>query len=123
MITTQSGDAVRGGPNARNGDPMTQMDSEDGTAQLSSLLSELNSDSGVVVSPPSPTEAMAIYAVAVRLAEVQLSRAAGAAAAGEDVVMTRDVLLGTRRMLRAALARLEPETTPRLMLIDGGAPA
>ena len=105
---------------------MTQIDTDE-TAQLSSLLTRLNCDHGVVAPAPSATEAMAIYSIAVRLAELQLSRSDHTPAPDGDVVLTRDVLLGTRRMLRAALARLEPEPesdpAPRLTLIDGGAPA
>ncbi|HEY8300696.1 MAG TPA: hypothetical protein VIG48_02230 [Jatrophihabitans sp.] len=102
---------------------MTHIDRHDGATQLSSLLTQLNADTGVVQSAPSPTEAMAIYSLAVRLAELQLTRTDEAPAPAHDVAMTRDVLLGTRRMLRAALARLEPEANPRFVLIDGGAPA
>ena len=80
-----------------------------------------------MVPAPSATEAMAIYSIAVRLAELQIARSVDALPADQDVVLTRDVLLGTRRMLRAALARLEPEPepdpAPRLKLIDGGASA
>lgn len=103
---------------------LSQIDTEAGTGQLSSLLSRLNAPRGVVLQPPSPTEAMAIYSVAVRLAEMQLALADGDPAPAEDLEMTRDVLLGTRKMLRAALARIDPTaSSPRLQLIDGGAPA
>lgn len=92
-----------------------------GTVQLSTLLNQLNVSHGRVLPPPSPSEAMAIYSVAVRLAELQLALPDGVETPADDLEMTRDVLLGTRKMLRAALARIEPEpTSPRLMLIDGG---
>jgi hypothetical protein len=98
-----------------------QIGTETGTVQLSTLLSQLNASHGAVLPPPSPSEAMAIYSVAVRLAELQLALTDGTAAPVDDLEMTRDVLLGTRKMLRAALARIEPEpTSPRLVLIDGG---
>lgn len=101
-----------------------QIGTETGTGQLSTLLSRLNASPGIVLPPPSPTEAMAIYAVAVRLAELQLALSDNVPAPVEDLEMTRDVLLGTRKMLRAALARIEPEgPSPRLVLIDGGGPA
>jgi hypothetical protein len=98
-----------------------QIGRDTGTVQLSTLLNQLNASSGAVLPPPSPAEAMAIYSVAVRLAELQLALTDGAATPLDDLEMTRDVLLGTRKLLRAALARIEPDPpAPRLVLIDGG---
>jgi hypothetical protein len=97
--------------------------SDTGTSELSSLLTQLNaySTKGTPVRPPSPSEAMAIYSVAVRLVQLQVSVGDTAPVDPSDLAATRDVLLGTRRLLRAALDRLERVTPPNLVLIEGGA--
>ena len=101
---------------------LVQIGTETGTAELSFLLSQLNSYSvdGAHLPPPSPAEAMAIYSVAVRLVQLQMTLTD--ACESDDTAVTRDVLLGIRRMLRAALARVEPEPgqPPHLVLIEGG---
>lgn len=100
----------------------SQPGTDTGTAQLSSLLNQLNaySDSATRVRPPSPSEAMAIYSVAVRLVRLQMALTDRGAGEAADVDLTRDLLLGTRRMLRAALDRLEPTSPPQLTLLTGG---
>jgi hypothetical protein len=87
------------------------------------LLIQLNacSAAGTPVRPPSPTEAMAIYSVAVRLVQLQMTVSDAGDVDPGDLAATRDVLLGTRRLLRAALERLERVTPPNLVLIEGGA--
>lgn len=102
---------------------LAHIGTETGTAELSSLLTQLNaySDSATRVRPPSPAEAMAIYSVAVRLVRLQMTMSDRTTPDSYDVAVTRDLLLGTRRMLRAALERLEPVGAPRLMVLDGGA--
>jgi hypothetical protein len=101
---------------------LVQIGTETGTAELSSLLSQLNAYSveGTVLPPPTPAEAMAIYSVAVRLVQLQMTLTD--ACESDDLAVTRDVLIGIRRMLRTALARVEPEpgSPPRLVLIEGG---
>jgi hypothetical protein len=98
--------------------------SDTGTAELSSLLIRLNAYTadGVPVRTPSPSEAMAIYSVAVRLVQLQMSLDNSEPVNPGDLAASRDVLLGTRRLLRAALDRLERVTPPNLVLIEGGAP-
>jgi hypothetical protein len=101
---------------------LRQIGTETGTAELSSLLSQLNAypvDS-CTLPPPTPAEAMAIYSVAVRLVQLQMTLTE--ACESDDLAVSRDVLLGIRRMLRAALARVEPEpgSPPHLVLIEGG---
>lgn len=104
-----------------------------GAAELSALLGRLDeySDGSVALRAPSPAEAIALYSVAVRVAQVQLAHA------GPDprnLAATRDALLATRRLLRAALDRIEgdpgepgnpadpgePGGPPRLVVLDGG---
>lgn len=71
----------------------------------------------VVSRVPAADEAMAIYTVAVRLVQ---SRLASEGMPAETIETSRDVLIGTRRMLRAALACVEGDLArPRLVLIDG----
>ncbi len=102
---------------------LVHIGTEPETAELSALLSRLDTYSvdGVQLPSPSPAEAMAIYSVAVRLVQLQMSLTD--ACESDDLNVTRDVLIGIRRMLRAALASMEPEADrpPRLMLIEGGA--
>jgi hypothetical protein len=102
---------------------LAQAGTEPGAEQLSSLLSQLNAFSAgsTTVRPPSPKEAMAIYSVAVRLVRMQLTMGAQDHLAPADVAVTRDVLMGTRQLLRAALDRLERVTPSQLVVIDGGA--
>lgn len=104
---------------------MAQSGTEVGTEQLSSLLSRLNAYStpSTPVRPPSPSEAMAIYSVAVRLVELQMTVTEHGATEPTDLAATRDVLIGTRQLLRAALDRVERVTPPALTLLDGGATA
>lgn len=104
---------------------MAQAGSETGTEQLSSLLSRLNaySTDSTPVRPPSPSEAMAIYSVAVRLVRLQMTVSEHGASEPADLATTRDMLLGTRKLLRAALARIERVTPPQLVVIDGGSAA
>ena len=101
---------------------LVQIGTETGTAELSSLLSQLNAYTvdGATLPPPSPAEAMAIYSVAVRLVQLQMTLTE--ACESDDLAVTRDVLVGIRRLLRAALARIEPDPgqPPHLVLIDGG---
>ncbi len=101
---------------------LVQIGTETGTAELSFLLSQLNSYSvdDAHLPPPSPAEAMAIYSVAVRLVQLQMTLTD--ACESDDMAVSRDVLLGIRRLLRAALARVEPEPgqPPHLVLIEGG---
>lgn len=97
------------------------------TADLAVLLDRLNAfcadgaDTAdgrpdVVARVPAPDEAMAIYTVAVRLVQ---SRLVSEGIPAEAVETSRDVLIGTRRVLRAALDRVEGELArPRLVLID-----
>lgn len=101
----------------------TKPGTDTGTAEFSSLLNQLNaySDSATRVRPPSPAEAMAIYSVAVRLVRLQMALTDHGGSEPADVDVTRDLLLGTRRMLRAALERLEPSGPPQLTLLTGGA--
>lgn len=101
---------------------MAQAGTEPGAEQLSSLLSQLNAFTAgsTDVRPPSPGEAMAIYSVAVRLVRLQMTVGEPEELDATDIAITRDVLLVTRRLLRAALARLERVTPPQLVAIDGG---
>jgi hypothetical protein len=62
---------------------------------------------------------MAIYSVAVRLVRLQMTVSDHGAGEPTDLATTRDVLLGTRQLLRAALDRLERVTPPQLVVIDG----
>ncbi|MGH8860801.1 MAG: hypothetical protein ACRDVG_06130 [Jatrophihabitantaceae bacterium] len=95
--------------------------SDTSTADLSSLLTQLHPycADGTPAYPPSPDEAIAIYSVAVGLVESRV--AAAGDPDGEDRAAARDVLIGTRRMLRAALTRVEAAPArPRLMVVDDG---
>ena len=100
---------------------MAQAGLEADAAQLSSLLSQLNgyTTNPARVAAPSPSEAMAIYSVAVRLVRLQLTASAHDAGEPADLSTTRDVLLSTRRLLRAALDRLERVTPAPLAALDG----
>lgn len=93
------------------------------SSELSSLLTRLNaySDVAVAIRPPSPSEAMAVYTVAARLAQLQLAH--DPAPEPADTATTREVLRGVRRLLRAALDRVErdPTAAPRLVVLEGGA--
>lgn len=89
------------------------------TAQLTTLLDRLTSyldGSEALASPaPTPADAMATYAAVTQIVEAQL--ASGSA----DLALTRSALLGTHRMLRAALqgsesAGARPER-PHLRLV------
>ena len=95
--------------------------SETGTDDLSSLLTRLNafctetSADGTPVRPPTAGEAMAVYTVAVQLVQTQLD------VPDADLENSRAVLLGTRRMLNAALERVEATAVrPRFQVIKGG---
>ncbi len=68
-----------------------------GTAELAALLDELAAAhrTASLLGPPSPDEAMAIYAAAVRLVELQPADSGDATA--------RELLIAVRRLLSAAL--------------------
>ena len=102
--------------------------SDSGSAELSVLLSQLNARTvhtqASKPSPPSPSEAMAMYFVAARLVELQLHLADTGVPDEGEIAMTRDVLFGTHRILTSALAHVEAHDAlherPSFRVVDGG---
>jgi hypothetical protein len=106
-------------------------------AELMALLARLNSslDGGAPPRPPAgsptPEEALALYFVAARLVELQLrllENDEGPVELARQLAITRDVLEGTRTVLRAALDAVgmsgqldgEVPATPVLRVVHGG---
>lgn len=80
-----------------------------GSAELAGLLSQLKAHSrGRTASPPTPSEAMAMYFVAARLVELQMQLVDRGECDDQEIAVTREVLIGTHRMLNAALDGAEP---------------
>jgi hypothetical protein len=99
------------------------MSSSDPT-DLSQLLSRVNAhlagtaEDGTALPPPTPSEAMAVYRIAAQLVECELERDGQGV---RDRAMTRDVLIGTRHLLSAALEQAEQRPPrPALQVIPGG---
>lgn len=99
---------------------------DSGPAEPSDLLSQLNAQVAAAEPAPSaPNEAMALYVVAARLVELQLELAEQGDCDEDELMITRDVLIGTHRMLSAALDHVEARdaalaTKPTLQVVDGG---
>lgn len=101
----------------------------DSTADLAHLLARLNSyldgsaADGTTRPAPSAHEAMATYRSAARVVELQL---VSGPRDPRDLALTRKVLLGTHRLLCAALDQAEqasatgPIARPALQVLDGG---
>jgi hypothetical protein len=98
--------------------------SDPGSAELSVLLSQLNSRASHPSASPTSSEAMAIYAVAARLVDLQLRLADDGLRDERQVAATREILQGTHRVLTSALAHVEAHEAlhprPTLRLIVGG---
>jgi hypothetical protein len=99
--------------------------SENGSAELAVLLSQLNAQrSGRTAGVSSPTEAMAMYFVAARLVELQLQLVDRGECDDTELAVTREVLVGTHRMLNAALdstaVTAPPTRKPTLKMVHGG---
>jgi hypothetical protein len=99
--------------------------SDNGSAELSLLLSQLNAQRTVqMVQPPSPSEAMAMYFVAARLVELQMQLVDRGECDDHELTVTREVLVGTHRMLNAALASADQPALatrkPALKMVHGG---
>jgi hypothetical protein len=101
--------------------------SDKGSAELSMLLSQLNAHGdGRMAAPPSPSEAMAMYFVAARLVELQLQLVDRGESDDDELAVTREVLVGTHKMLNAALGSSDPTARPprrpALRVVSGGDP-
>jgi hypothetical protein len=98
---------------------------DNGSAELSVLLSHLNAQGiGPMADAPSPSEAMAMYFVAARLVELQMQLVDRGECDDGELSVTREVLVGTHRMLNAALVSSEhtapPSRKPALKMVHGG---
>jgi hypothetical protein len=107
-------------------------------AELMALLARLNNsldparEAHASALSPTPEEALALYFVAARLVELQLrllERDESPVELARQVRITRDVLEGTRLVLRAALANVGMASTlaeevvpsaPTLRVVHGG---
>lgn len=88
------------------------------------LLSQLNAQRAArSAGVPSPTEAMAMYFVAARLVELQLELVDRGECDNAELAVTREVLVGTHRMLNAALdsttTTAPPTRKPTLKMVHG----
>jgi hypothetical protein len=78
--------------------------SEEGSGELTVLLAQLNAQRDARdADVPSPSQAMAMYFVAARLVELQLQLVNRGECDDTELAVTREVLVGTHRMLNAAL--------------------
>jgi len=111
-------------------------EAEPNPAELTALLERLNSPLDdadepleAAVPAPTPEEALGLYFVAARLVELQLrllERDENPVELARQVAVTRDVLLGTRSVLRSALSSVGPidprpaTPAPKLRVLHGG---
>jgi hypothetical protein len=111
-------------------------EAEPNSAELAALLERLNSsfedgDEDLLAPDPAPTpeEALGLYFVAARLVELQLrllERDENPIELARQVAVTRDVLIGTRSVLRSALHGVGPAdprptaVPPKLRVVHGG---
>jgi hypothetical protein len=114
-------------------------EAEPNPAELLALLERLNSSLDSTEQPlrpaaavPTPDEALGLYFVAARLVELQLrllERDENPVELARQVAVTRDVLMGTRTVLQAALdgvgpvdalAAPAPSAAPKLRVVHGG---